>query len=332
MIMKYCVETKQSAVGYNYILTVAKNWANEGITSTLQVEERLTKFEEKSPEISEIFNACGIKRAPYVEERATVNKWLNDYGFSLDVILHISKVFKGKNRFSIEKADELIKKYYEMKLFSTQEIDDFEKAKKDLYSLAKEINKELGLYYENLETVVENYILKWINLGFDKNLLLEISRYCFKTSIRTLDGMDKAVLKFYKLGILSTSAFNEYMGEIIAMDDKIQQILDELDIKRVVNYIDRENYKIWKNDWKISDELISYATTLSKGKESPIKYLSRILADWNEKGIKSLQEAKSNSIIDKQDKSSSQKKNFEGRSYTDKDIKALFQSINEIDV
>lgn len=332
MIMKYCVETKQSAVGYNYILTVAKNWANEGITSTLQVEERLTKFEEKSPEISEIFNACGIKRAPYVEERATVNKWLNDYGFSLDVILHISKVFKGKNRFSIEKADELIKKYYEMKLFSSQEIDDFEKAKKDLYSLAKEINKELGLYYENLETVVENYILKWINLGFDKNLLLEISRYCFKTSIRTLDGMDKAVLKFYKLGILSTSAFNEYMGEIIAMDDKIQQILDELDIKRVVNYIDRENYKIWKNDWKISDELISYATTLSKGKESPIKYLSRILADWNEKGIKSLQEAKSNSIIDKQDKSSSQKKNFEGRSYTDKDIKALFQSINEIDV
>ncbi len=331
MIMKYCVETKQSAVGYNYILTVAKNWANEGITSTLQVEERLTRFEEKSPELTEIFNACGIKRSPYIEERATVNKWLNDYGFSLDVILHISKKFKGKNRFSIERADELIKKYYEMKLFSSQEIDDFERDKKELYSLSKEINKELGLYYENLETVVENYILKWINLGFDKNLLLEISRYCFKTSIRTLDGMDRAISKFYKLGLLSIDAFNEYMGEILAIDDKIQSILDTLDIKRVVTYVDRENYKIWKNDWKISDELITYATTLSKGKESPIKYLSRILADWNEKGIKTLQEAKNTSNIEKPN-NTTVKKNFEGRSYTDKDIKTLFQSISEIDI
>ena len=60
------------------------------------------------------------------------------------------------------------------------EIDSFEKEKSDLYSLAKEINKTIGLYYENLEGIVENYILKWINMGFDKELLLEIALYCFK--------------------------------------------------------------------------------------------------------------------------------------------------------
>ncbi len=333
MIMKYCVETKQSAVGYNYILTVAKNWANEGITSTLQVEERLNKFEEKSPEITEIFNATGIKRAPYVEERATVNKWLNDYGFSLDVILHICKTFKGKNRFSVEKADGLIKKYYEMKLFSSNEIDNFEKDKKELYDLSKEINKELGLFYENLEVVVENYILKWINLGFDRSLLLEIARYCFKSSIRTLDGMDKSVAKFYKLGLLSIDAFNEYMGEILAVDEKLQNILDELGIKRVVNFIDRENYKTWKDSWKLSDELIEHATNLSKAKENPIKYLSRILADWHEKGIKTLQEAKNTTPISSNSTNQNNSaKNFTGRSYSNSQLNALFQSIDEIDV
>ncbi len=335
MIMKYCVETKQSAVGYNYILTVAKNWANEGITNTLQVEERLNKFEEKSPEITEIFNAMGIKRAPYVEERGMVNKWLNDYGFALEVIIHICKSFKKKNRFSIEKADQLIKKYYEMKLFSSQEIDNFEKNKQEMYDLSKEINKELGLFYENLEVVVENYTLKWINLGFDKTLLLEIARYCFKSSVRTLDGMDKSILKFYKLGLLSIDAFNEYMGEILAADEKLQEILDDLGIKRVVNFIDRENYKIWKENWKISDELISYATSLSKGKESPIKYLSRILADWHEKGIKTLTEAKSTTpigMIEKGENQTSQKKNLSGRSYSNNQLNALFQSINEIEV
>ena len=69
---------------------------------------------------------------------------------------------------------------------------------------------------------------------------------------------------------------------------KIQSILDELNIRRVVNYIDRENYKTWTEVWKISPELLTHATSLAKGKESPLKYLARILADWNEKGIKTL--------------------------------------------
>jgi len=329
MIMKYCVETKKSAVGYNYILTVAKNWANEGLTTTLQVEERLQKFEEKSPEITEIFNCLGIKRAPYVEERALLNKWLNEYGFNLEAILHICK--SQKKHLNFEKIDSLLTKYYEMKLFSSIEIDNFEKEKQELYTIAKDINKSLGLYYENLEVVVENYILKWINLGFDKNLLLSIAEFCFRTSVRTLDGMDKMCAKLFKLGILSLSAFEEHIGNILAIDNKIQEILDSLSINRIVNYIDRENYKTWTESWKISEELISHACSLAKGKENPLKYLSRVLADWHEKGIKTIAEAK-DTIPTNNTKLPQQNKNFTGRSYSQEQLNALFQSIDEIDV
>lgn len=332
MIMKYCVETKKSAVGYNYILTVAKNWASEGITTALQVEERLQAFENKSPELSEIFNLMGIKRAPYVEERALLNKWLNDYGFNLDVILHVAKSFKKKSHFSFEKLDNALTKYYEMRLLSIMEIDSFEKEKKDLYSLAIEINKTIGVYYENLEGVVENYILKWINMGFEKNLLLEIANYCFKNSIRTLEGMDTAVNKFYKLGILSLDAFNQYMGDIIADDNKIKEILLNLGINRSVTSYDRNNYKIWTNDWKIGQELIDYAVSLAKGKDSPLKYLSRILADWRDKGIKNIDEAKSTTPLSVAENSQKPKSNFSGRSYSRDELNALFQSIDEIDV
>lgn len=332
MIMKYCVETKKSAVGYNYILTVAKNWASEGITTALQVEERLQAFENKSPELSEIFNLMGIKRAPYVEERALLNKWLNDYGFNLDVILHVAKSFKKKSHFSFEKLDNALTKYYEMRLLSIMEIDSFEKEKKDLYSLAIEINKTIGVYYENLEGVVENYILKWINMGFEKNLLLEIANYCFKNSIRTLEGMDTAVNKFYKLGILSLDAFNQYMGDIIADDNKIKEILLNLGINRSVTSYDRNNYKIWTNDWKIGQELIDYAVSLAKGKDSPLKYLSRILADWRDKGIKNVDEAKSTTPLSVAENSQKPKSNFSGRSYSRDELNALFQSIDEIDV
>jgi DnaD/phage-associated family protein len=144
--------------------------------------------------------------------------------------------------------------------------------------------------------------------------------------------MDRLIGKFYKLGILSLGAFHEYMGEILAVDEKLQTILDELGVKRVVNYIDRENYKTWKDNWAISDELISYGVSLSKGKDSPLKYLSRVLADWHEKGIKTIKEAENTSPIPKIESTTKNNKNFSGRSYSSSEINALFQSIDEIDV
>ena len=180
MIMKYCVDSKKSAVGYNYILTVAKNWASEGITTALQVEERLSSFKEKSDLISELFKAVGIKRNAYIEERELLDKWLSDYGFDMGTLVYIAKKIKKYTSFNLDKLDQIATKYYQMKLMTIPAIEEFENQKKALYDLAKDINKTLGLYYESLESVVENYVVKWLNLGYEKEVLLEIASYCFK--------------------------------------------------------------------------------------------------------------------------------------------------------
>lgn len=331
MIMQYCVDTKKSAVGYNYILTVAKNWANEGITTSSAVEERLKTFEENSGDLTLVLKTAGIKRGAYVEERNLLHKWLEDYGFNLDVILDVIKTYQKKNRFSFERIDGVLTKYFEMKLMSIKEIEEFEKEKANLYSLAREVNKAIGVYYENLEVVVENYILKWINLGFDKQTILDIANLCFKTSVRTLEGMDERVNKFYKLGLLSQSAFNEYMQGILAEDNEIKNILTSLNISRSVTPFDRANFKTWKDAWKIDGSLIIHATELAKGKDNPLKYMARTLADWHEKGIKTVEEAKKTIPLGIIEQKQSQS-NFAGRSYTKGELNALTQSIDEIEI
>lgn len=331
MIMRYCVESKESAVGYNYILTVARNWANEGIVTCASVEERLASFENKSPELKELFAAMGIKRNPYVEERSLMEKWLNNYGFNLDVIIHVAKVNKKKNRFNLERLDATLTKYFEMKLMSVMEIENFENEKTRLYQLAVEINKTLGVYYEALDSEVENYILVWINLGFDEKVLTEIAYYCFKHNIRNLEGMNKTVNKFYKLGILTNEALNEYLSGIIKEDEEIKAILQKLGIIREVTYLDRENYKTWRENWNLPTELINHGVDIAKGKEGAMKYLSRVLSDWHAKGITTIDEAKKTtplSVLTQQQP----KQNFTGRSYTREQMNALFQSIDDIEI
>ena len=144
--------------------------------------------------------------------------------------------------------------------------------------------------------------------------------------------MDKKLQQLFKLGILTQEALNQYLDQILSGDEKIKSILDSLSLARGVNSFDRNLYKNWTENWKISEQLIDYAVSLAKDKASPLQYLSKVLASWHEAGIKDLKEAKSAGNISSQDRQIKQKDNFKGRSYSKSELNALFQSIDEIDV
>ena len=137
------------------------------------------------------------------------------------------------------------------------------------------------------------------------------------------------VNKFYKLGIVTLPALQQYTDSVLKDDQTIGNILKELSISRNVNYIDRENYKTWKNDWQLSDELIQHAVSISKNKDNAMKYLSRVLADWHIKGIKTVEEAKQSAPLQAQTQT---QQNFNGRSYSKEQINALFDSIDDVEI
>lgn len=329
MIINYCVNIKGDNVGYAYITTIAKDWANQKITTAKQVEERLIEFENLRTGMEYLLKLMGSKRLPNIEERTLYQKWVQE-GFDDEVLSYVAKKMKSKNKPSFQAMDILLDKYFAQKLFSTNEIELFEEEKSKASKIAKTITKNLGLYYENLEPVIENYIFNWVNLGFSENMLEEISNYCFKTNVRTLEGMSKVLEKFHKLGILTENSLAEYFNEVLVVDKKIKTILENIGLSRNVNQFDRDKYKIWKEIWKMPDEIIDYACTLAVGKDQPMQYLAGILATLHDKNITTLEDAKNSyNIISPK---STTKSNFTGRQYSKEEMNALFQSIDEIEI
>ena len=329
MIINYCVNIKGDNVGYAYITTIAKDWANQKITTAKQVEERLIEFENLRTGMEYLLKLMGAKRLPNIEERTLYQKWVQE-GFDDEVLTYVAKKMKSKNKPSFQAMDILLDKYFAQKLFSTNEIELFEEEKSKASKIAKTITKNLGLYYENLEPVIENYIFNWVNLGFSENMLEEISNYCFKTNVRTLEGMSKVLEKFHKLGILTENSLAEYFNEVLVVDKKIKTILENIGLSRNVNQFDRDKYKIWKEIWKMPDEIIDYACTLAVGKDQPMQYLAGIFATLHDKNITTLEDAKNSyNIISPK---STTKSNFTGRQYSKEEMNALFQSIDEIEI
>ena len=138
MIMKYCVNTKGGNVGYPYIIAVAKNWAYDGVRTVSDVEERLITYEQNSEDLKLVLKALGTKRAVSIEERELYLKWTREFGFENNFIIEaIKQNKKPGSKLSFLKLDEILTSYYEMKISSPQEIEQFESNRQNLIKFAK---------------------------------------------------------------------------------------------------------------------------------------------------------------------------------------------------
>jgi DnaD/phage-associated family protein len=332
MIIKYATSLKGASVGYKYILTIAKNWAYEGIRSTNAVEEKLLEHEKNSGEILEVLKVLGLKRTASFEERNMFIKWTKELGFLLDDILLVAKSLKRVGGFL--KLDKLLSKYYELKLLSYDEIKAYEKEKANMFELAKQIAKSIGVYYENLMQVVEVYISQWLRKGYSNDTLILIANYCFKKNIRTLEGMNEVLIKLFKLGIVDEKAIDEYIKAISATDNDIKKVLEACGLHRRVTSWDRDNFKIWTIDWNFDLSIILYAAELSIGKNNPTSYMHKILSAWHSKNINSLEKAKEFKPEFVANTSSTKQKpqTYTTRSYSDDELNALFDNLDEVDI
>lgn len=331
MIIKYCTKLKSTSINYPYILAVAKSFENEGIKSVTALEQKFLEQEQASGDVKDVLKALGLNRDADLDERNMYLKWTNNFGFTKSVVLLVASSLNKKGGMS--KLDETLSKYFEQKLFTLEDIENYSKQKEEFYDIAKKVTSTLGLYYQNLDSTVEVYIKDWVQKGFDKNTLSLLSVYCYKQDIRSLSLMNEAVLKFFKKGLISSEAISQYLGEVVAKDESIKKILETLGSLRKVNSADRDIYNTWCEDWNISDEIILMVAEKSKGTSSPIRYMNKLLSEIHAKNISSLEEAtKLCSQTNFTKTETKTQPNFKQREYTKEELDALFDSLDDIEV
>ena len=191
MIIKYCTDLKGEDIGYKYISAVAKDFGARKILTPEQVEKELSAYILRTSELEKLLKALSLRRKPEIDDLNYFNKWTKELGYEPENVLFAAKSMK---RGSMKKLDEFIGELYSRKVFSKQEIESYADTKKKLYELAVKINKALGVYYETLDAVVDNYTAPWTAFGFDEESLLFIANYCFKKRKNTLENMDEIVI------------------------------------------------------------------------------------------------------------------------------------------
>jgi DnaD/phage-associated family protein len=331
-VIEYCKSLKGKSVAVSYIIAVAKNWVHDGVRTITDVEERLEEQERVSGDVVLVLKALGTRRKATTDEYQMYLTWTKDLDMPLDLIVHIAKKTKSKN---FNKLNDVVMKCYSNRLLSIKEVDDYLKSLDNMYGLAKTVVKNLGLWYDNLENVVDSYILPWLNMGFEIQAVEKLSNYAFKSNVRTLEAFNNNINNMYKLGVLTSNSVDNYMEDIVKMDKEIASILTDLGIERGVISSDRTMFKTWIFDWNIVKEVLEHAVSISKGKYSAMQYLNRVLSEYHGAGIKTKDEASKFKLSfesSRPAKTSSSPKSAKKREYTKKQLDSLFDDITEIEI
>ncbi len=324
MVVQYCINLKGMSVRYPYILTVARNWANEGVKTVKDVEERLEEYERQHDDMTSVLSALGRKGGAELEEKQMLLKWTRSWGYSLDAILTAAKTLKGSKTFA--KLDNKLDEFYRMSIFSAEEMADFAKHIEELRSLAVAINKNLGVFYESFEHEIEVYVSPWVAKGFDADALTKIAHHCFLSNVRTLDGMNTVVGKFYSKGLLTSESIDDYIDAQIRQDEKIKKVIEATGRTRNVTNQDREYYETWSAEWLFDDSVILYAAEQASGRTYPLPYVNQILSAFKSAGAKTVEEAKKVALPTSS--ASRVAENYQEREYTKEELRSVITSID----
>ncbi len=330
-IVEYCISLKGDNVGYTYILTIAKNWAYQGILTLKDVQNRLDEQERSTGDIKAVLNALGIKRSASDDEFQRYLVWTRDYDIPVENIVTVAKRLKG-SMGAFNKLNAYMDKCYTLKLLSQKEIIDYMDNEQALFDTAKAVCKNLGVRYDRLDTVVDNYIAGWLNWGFDDKALIKIANYCFTSGLRTLQGMNNTVSQLFKLGVVTTEALDNYINELTKDDQTLQGILTMLGLVRSVNSTDRQLLKIWLYDWNLNMDIINYACTQCEGKYLPMQYLNKLLATYHTAGVTTVEQATKITLPSAPAKTPANTKKPHSRNYSKQQLESLFDNITEVEV
>ena len=118
-LLEYCIS--KGSASRHYMKKVALAWAEAGITTVMQAKQETNLYNKN---YFTIMNAFGIKgRNPAAPELEYMSRWINEYGFTVDIILEACRrTICQTHQPNFQYADKILSQWHEKKVTSAADI------------------------------------------------------------------------------------------------------------------------------------------------------------------------------------------------------------------
>ena len=323
LIAGYCIERGKTSTPY--VLSVASNWAKEGVLTEAQVNSKIGELESGSEGMHALYRALGMKSEPSFEDKNTYLYWTKECSFLPDAVLEAAKYCKNKG--GMRKLRKLMEELRGAGAFTAKEVAEYQKKREELFSLAAEIVQNLGAYYPSLDAVIETYVSPWLQYGFEPEALKELARFCLRRNVKTPENMNVYVEKLYKLGVVTAKSIDSYIKQQAAFDRDIRAIKEASGAEPMISSRDRDFYRTFTENWGFDLDTVLAVAHHARGTPFPMSYINKMLLLFKENGISSPEAAEA---FFTSDRSKASKEKFVKQEYSEEELAGVFRSLDEL--
>ena len=159
-LFDYCFN--KSALHKNYVTTVADSWSKNNIKTYDDLEIYYQKYEKLNKIQKDISKKLGRYNPLTQFETAIIEKWVVDYGYTMDVINIALKKTTSKANPSFDYLDKLVTDWHDRNLKSKEDVEKFITDIKNQNKNIKELKKKTNYNnyeqrsYDNLDSLYAN--------------------------------------------------------------------------------------------------------------------------------------------------------------------------------
>ncbi len=290
LITEYCIAKDGEAITPHHVFNKAKKFIRDGIKTYEQVETALGNYDENEKYIEELFKLLGISRRIDESDYTLYSSWLRK-GFEVGGIRATAKHLKKGKMSTLQLV---LEELAEKEKFSAREVGDYLVERDGFSNLTFRIARKLGVKVANPATYIDEYVEKWVGLGYEESSLLDIALYCLKCGRGDFPCMNEQVENFFAGGIVSADNVKNALAAK-HLDLKLLTKIGEFcaGIKPTANNLSLLN--TWR-EWGFSDAMILEAAKRAANSAAAIPYINRVLSEWKHAGYQAV------SDLEKEDK------------------------------
>lgn len=279
-VFSYCKRLKGESIGWKYIVTVARNLANEGCRTEQDIETKLTANDIISEDVTKLFKTLKIRRSQDFDDVRLYRKWTEEMGFAPGTVLTVAKGVYGE----MKGLDTVLTRYHADGLTELKDIEEYNRNRDNLLGLTKDILIRLDEHFNRLDYYAETYVKEWLKLGFDGEALRIVADYCFRSNKKSCVKMAALLEECAAEGAVGTEAVRAKFSTEGKFDKEIKKLLALAGVSGDVTSRDRDSYNIWVNYWHVPTEILNDAAKKSLGEANPRVKMHMIVKSYHEGG------------------------------------------------
>ena len=334
MLCEHCIKKHKAKnrVPMIYLREKGREWAKDGIDTIASAEERMYMEMSAEEGLKDILTMLGISRKnPTSEEQSLYNKWTRDWGFSISGIRAAMAATTAAREPSMKYLDGILRNLMAEGKLTGKDISEHFADKENTDIFIKKLLSRLGAARRTVTDDMRKYLNRFKSMGFGEEEMNYAASSCALKGNPSFEYMNMLLTGWRTKGLVKITDIKEHIEKSGIKKEGAKHMLALAGISKEPSKADIDTFERMKKKYGMSEEIVFFAAECAYGMNVPLKAMEKILENWHNAGVKTLEAAKAERDSHRAKGGSKNMQQFDERSYSDKEYQdAVYDPLREM--